>query len=51
MITTPQLPSVYHNPSCDWWASYAEENRMQKVWLTYRSQGKTERSRIICTFR
>jgi len=25
-----QLPSVYHNPSCDGCASDAEENRMRK---------------------
>jgi len=30
MLTSLQLPSVYHNPSCDGCARDAEENRMQK---------------------
>jgi len=29
-LTPLQLPSVYHNPSCDGCARDAEENRMQK---------------------
>jgi len=30
MLTPLQLPSVYHNPSCDGCARDAEENRMRK---------------------
>ena len=40
----PQLPSVYHNSSCDGCARDVEENRMRKKNLVEkRSQGKTER--------
>jgi len=30
MHTSLQLPSVYHNPSCDGCTHHAEENRMRK---------------------
>jgi len=30
ILAPPQLPSVYHNPSCDGCARDAEENRMRK---------------------
>jgi len=37
MLTALQLPSVYHNPSCDGCARDAEENQMRKKILV----GKT----------
>ena len=44
MLTPLQLPSVYHNPSCDGCARDAEENESErKIWSIKRSQGKTER--------
>jgi len=30
LLTPLQLPSVYHNPSCDGCARDAEENRMRE---------------------
>jgi len=38
MLTLIQLPSVYHNPSCDGCARDAEENRMRKKNLVDKTQ-------------
>ena len=50
MLTPLQLPSVYHNPSCDGCARDAEENRMRKEELGPQNVTK-ERGSVICTFR
>jgi len=46
MLTPPQLPSVYHNPSCDGCASDGEENRMRKKSLVDKNVAK-ERLSVI----
>jgi len=50
MLTPLQLPSVYHNPSCDGCARDAEENRMRKEELGPQNVTK-ERGSVIYTFR
>jgi len=37
MLTPLQLRSVYHNPSCDGCARDAEENRIRKKSLVYKT--------------
>ena len=42
MLTPLQLPSVYHNPSCDGYARGGEENRMQKKSLVDKTQPRKD---------
>jgi len=44
MLTPLQLPSVYHNPSCDGCALNAEANRMPKKSLVDKTQPKKDRA-------
>jgi len=42
MLTSLQLPSVYHNPSCDGCACDAEENRMRNKSLVDKRQPRKD---------
>jgi len=50
MLTPLQLPSVYHNTSCDGCARDAEETRMRKEEFGRQNVAK-ESLGVICTFR
>jgi len=51
IVTSLQLPSVHHNPSCDGCARDAEENTRWKQRELGRQNVAKEWLSVICTFR